>query len=220
MNNKKSLNTVCAGAIFLFLISVTFLVASEEIRPPAAAKKPNIIQIHEDKVTDNYFWLREKTNPEVIEYLNAENRYAEQMLAGTKELQEKLYQEMLSRIKETDLSVPYKKGAYFYYNRTIQGKQYPIYCRKKGSLEAAEEVLLDLNELAAGKQFMAVGDFDVSDDGNLLAYSTDETGFRVYNLFIKDLRTGKLLPDRVNDVGLVLLGYGQQDPFSHHQRFS
>ena len=199
MNNRKM---VRCTVIFLFFI-VSFLAASDEIQPPVAVKKPKLIQIHEDQITDNYFWLREKTNPEVIDYLNAENRYAERMLAHTRELQETLYKEMLSRIKETDLSVPYKKDGYFYYTRTVKGNQYPIYCRKKESLESQEVILLDLNELAAGKKFMAVGEFEISDDGNLLAYSTDETGFRVYNLFIKDLRTGKLLPDRADDVGSV-----------------
>src|SRR3990172_4049567 len=125
------------------------------------------------------------------------------MLAHTKPQQEKIYDEMLSRIKETDLSVPYRKGDYFYYTRTEKGKQYPIYCRKKGSIEGTEEILLDLNAMAVGKQFLSVGAFAVSDDGNLLAYSTDETGFRVYNLFIKDLRTGQLLTDRAEDVGSV-----------------
>ncbi len=201
MNIRQKVIIVCAGAIFLF--SISFPVCPEEAQPPVAAKKPKVIRIHDDEVTDNYFWLREKDNPEVIAYLNAENQYAERMLAHTKDIQDKLYQEMLSRIKETDLSVPYRMNGYFYYTRTIQGKQYPVYCRKKGSLESAEEILLDLNELGAGKKFMDIGDFEVSDDGNLLAYSTDETGFRVYNLFVKDLRTGRLLPDRVNDVGGV-----------------
>ncbi len=200
MNNTK-LFRIYAAILLCVLISLN--VSAKDIQPPVAPKKPKIIRIHEDEVVDNYFWLREKTNHEVLQYLNAENAYAEQMLAHTKGLQEKLYNEMLSRIKETDLSVPFKMDDYFYYSKTEKGKQYPVYYRKKGSLHGAEEVLLDLNELAKGKKFMGLGDFEISDDGNLMAYSTDETGFRVYNLFIKDLRTGKLFPDRAEDVGSV-----------------
>lgn len=200
MNNTR-LFRLYAAVLLCTLISLS--VSSQDLKPPVAPKRPKIIRIHEDEVVDNYFWLREKTNPEVLQYLNAENVYAEQMLAHTKELQEKLYNEMLSRIKETDLSVPYQTDGYFYYSKTEKGKQYPVYYRKKGSLQGAEEILLDLNELAKGKKFMGLGDFEISDDGNLMAYSTDETGFRVYNLFVKDLRTGKLLPDRPEDVGSV-----------------
>jgi oligopeptidase B len=189
--------------VLYLLFFVSFNLFSQDLQPPVAAKKPKVIRLHGDEIVDNYFWLREKTNPEVLKYLNAENEYAEQMLAHTKPIQQKLYNEMLSRIKETDLSVPFKMGGYFYYNKTEKGKQYPVYFRKKGSLDAPEETLLDLNELAKGKKFMSIGSFEISDDGNLVAFSTDETGFRVYNLFVKDLRSGKLLPDRAEDVGSV-----------------
>ena len=195
------MNKTLSAVVSLFFC---FALTAQDLKPPIAAKKPHSIRIHEDEVIDNYFWLREKTNPEVVAYLKAENEYAEKMLAHTKPLQEKLYNEMLSRIKETDLSVPSKSDGYFYYVRTEKGKQYPAILRKKGSLDAPEELLLDLNELAKGKKFMGLGTFAVSDDGNLLAYSTDETGFRVYNLFVKDLRTGKLLPDSADDVGAVM----------------
>src|SRR5262245_50428024 len=198
--NKKTILIACSA----ILVFISLQVFSQEILPPVAAKKPKVIPIQGDEIIDNYFWLREKTNPEVLQYLNAENAYAEKMLAHTKNLQEKLYNEMVSRIKETDLSVPSKNGQYFYYEKTENGKQYPVLYRKKGSLEAPEEVLLDLNELAKGKKFMALGTFQVSDDDNLLAYSTDETGFRVYNLFVKDLRKGTLLPDSAKDVGGVM----------------
>ncbi len=122
----------------------------------------------------------------------------------TEELQAKLYAEMISHIKETDVSVPFRDGAYFYYSRTEQGAQYPIYCRKHGSLDAGEEVMLDMNQLAAGEAFMALGALTVSDDGNLLAYSTDTTGFRQYTLHIKDLRTGEVLADQAQRVGSVV----------------
>jgi oligopeptidase B len=118
-------------------------------------------------------------------------------------LQEKLYNEMISHIKQTDTNVPYRQGNYFYYSRTEEGKQYPIYCRKKGSLDAPEEVVLDQNELAKGQKFMSVGTFVPSDDGNLLAYSTDNTGYRQFTLQVKDLRTGQLFPERIERVNGV-----------------
>ena len=121
----------------------------------------------------------------------------------TEPLQKKLYEEMLSRIKQTDVDVPYKEGGYFYYSRTEAGKQYGIHCRKKGSMDAAEEVLLDVNELAKGHAFMSLGAFNVSDDGNLLAYTTDNTGFRQFTLAVKDLRTGKMLVDHAERVDSV-----------------
>jgi oligopeptidase B len=185
------------------LLAVSTLQAKEISAPPIAAKKPRTYAVHGEERVDNYYWPREKTNPEAVNYLKAENAYADQMLAHTKPLQEKLYKEMLSRIKETDLSVPYRKGEYFYYSRTEQGKQYPMFCRKKGSLEAKEELLLDLNVLAQGKTFMSLGASEVSDDGNLLAFSTDPTGFRVFDLQVKDLRTGEILTDHAEDVGSV-----------------
>lgn len=185
----------------LFFLTTNFALA--QLAPPVAGKRPKSDTIHGDLRVDDYFWLREKTNPEVKKYLNAENAYAEQLLAPTKGLQEKLYQEMLGRIKETDLSVPYRQGDYFYYSRTEQGKQYSIHCRKKGTLGAPEEITLDLNQLAVGKSFMGLGAYAVSDDGNLLAFSTDSTGFRIYNLQIKNLATGELLPDHAKDVGSV-----------------
>jgi hypothetical protein len=154
--------------------------------PPVAKKVPKITEIHGRKLVDNYFWLRDKKNPEVRAYLEAENVYTEAVMKPTKPLQDKLYTEMLSRIKETDVEVPYKEGAYFYYSRTEAGKQYSIHCRKRGSLDAPEEVVLDINELAKGQAFMRVAAYDVSEDGNLLAYSTDTTGFRQYVLAVKD----------------------------------
>jgi len=168
--------------------------------PPVAKKLPKVTEINGHKMVDNYFWLRDKKNPEVKAYLEAENAYTDAVMKPTEALQKKLYDEMLSRIKETDVEVPYKEGGYFYYVRTEAGKQYPIRCRKKGSMAAAEEVILDVNELAKGQTFMSLGAFDVSDDGNLLAYATDNTGFRQFTLAVKDLRTGKVLPDHAERV--------------------
>lgn len=173
------------------------------LRPPMTEKKTKTTKIHDDTMIDDYFWLREKSNPEVIKHLEAENAYAEAMMKPTAGLQDKLYKEMVGHIKETDRGVPYRWGGYFYYTRTEQGKQYPIYCRMKGSVEAPEEVVLDQNEMAKGLTFFSIGAFVPSDDGNLLAYSTDTTGYRQYKLQIKDMRTGQLLPESFERVGNV-----------------
>src|SRR5882672_421768 len=173
------------------------------LQPPMTEKKTKTTKIHDDTMIDDYFWLREKTNPQVIAHLDAENSYAEAMMKPTAALQDKLYKEMVGHIKETDVSVPYRWGDYFYYTRTEQGKQYQINCRKRGNLDAKEEVVLDQNELARGLKFFSVGVFVPSDDGNLLAYSTDVTGYRQYKLQIKDLRTGQLLPETFERVGNV-----------------
>lgn len=193
--------------------------------PPVAKKVPKITELHGHKLVDNYFWLRDKKNPEVRAYLEAENAYTEAVMKPTQPLQKKLYDEMLSHIKETDVEVPYKEGAYFYYSRTEAGKQYSIRCRKRGSLDAPEEVVLDINELAKGQAFMRVAAYDVSEDGNLLAYSTDNTGFRQYMLAVKDLRTGKLLVDHAEKVGSVVwandnktLFYTVEDPAKRQYR--
>jgi len=159
---------------------------------------------HGETVVDNYFWLREKSNPEVVQYLDAENAYT---AATTKTLQpfaDSLYSEMLARIKQTDLSVPVRRGEYLYYTRTVEGLQYPIQCRRKGNMEALEEVLLDPNELAKTHKFVGVGNFVVSDDANLLAYSVDFSGFRQYTLHVKDLRSGKTLPDTAERVTAIV----------------
>jgi oligopeptidase B len=172
--------------------------------PPAAPRRPTATVRHGEIFVDDFAWLRNKEDPATIAYVEAENRYADAAMAPTAELRERLYREMLGRIKETDLSVPVRRGAYWYYTRTEEGKQYAIHCRRFGSPTGGDElVLVDVNDLARGKPFMSLGDLVVSDDANLLAYSTDETGFRQYTLVIKDLRTGALLEfrrDRVTSV--------------------
>ena len=172
-------------------------------QPPVAERAPHKTDIHGETLIDNYFWLRERNNPKVKAYLEAENAYTDAVMQPTKPLQERLYQEMVGHIKETDLSVPYKYGDYFYYSRTEAGKQYQIYCRKRGSLSAPEEITLDLNELAKGHSFLGLGDYAVSDDGNLLAYSLDTTGYRQYTLYIKNLQTGQLMPEQIERVDSV-----------------
>src|SRR5438270_11845318 len=208
MNMTKQ--TVCAAAL-LVLLSVSYPTLTLEAAdkpsalptPPIAKQIPNVTEIHGQKLVDNYFWLRDKKNPEVKAYLDAENAYTDSVMKPTEPLQSKLYGKLLGRIKETDVDVPYKYGEYFYYARTEAGKQYPIRCRRKGGRDAPEEVLLDLNELAKGQTFMAIAAYQVSDDSNLLAYSTDNTGFRQYTLAVKDLRTGKLLSDHIEKTGSV-----------------
>jgi oligopeptidase B len=168
--------------------------------PPAATVKPRVDTLHGEIRTDNYFWIRDKTNPEVISYLNAENAYTAAKMAHTEALQQKLYDEMLSRIKENDVSVPYRENGYYYSTRTEKGKSYAIRVRRKGSLNAPEEVFLDDNALAAGKKFSSVGDWAVTPGGSRLAYLHDTTALRVYTLYVKDLRTGKLLADSISRV--------------------
>jgi oligopeptidase B len=177
-------------------------MSNNTLNPPVADRRPHTTTVHGDTRTDDYFYLREKTNPDVLAYLNAENEYADGYMKPTEGLQQKLYDEMLGRIQETDLSVPYPEGAYLYYTRTEEGKQYPIYCR---SDETGELVTLDLNALANenGYKFLSVGAYRVSDDGRYLAYTTDTTGFREYTLRIKDLQTGEHLPDVLERVASV-----------------
>jgi len=175
-------------------------------KPPVAKKVPRKTEIHGRTLVDDYFWMREKTNPEVIANLKAENAYADSMTAGAARFRSTLYDEMLRRIKETDVNVPYRQDGYYYYTRTQAGQQYPIFCRKRGSLEAAEEVLLDENRMAADSAYFSLGDTEVSDDGNLLAYTTDTTGFRQYTLHIKDLRTGKVLGDTAERITSLVWG--------------
>ena len=177
--------------------------------PPTARKQHTETQIHGVLLADDYAWLRDKENPDVTAYLEAENAYAEAVMAPLAGLRKELYKEMLSQIKQTDVSVPFRDGDWWYYSRTEEGLQYGIYCRKRGGpagpdADAAEEVLLDGNELAKGQAFFAIGDTDISDDGRWLAYTTDTTGFRQYTLHIKDLVTSKTLADEVERVGSVV----------------
>jgi oligopeptidase B len=172
--------------------------------PPTGRRQHTETEIFGHRLVDDYAWLREKANPEVIAYLEEENAYTEAVMLPTKDLQGRLYAEMVSHIKETDVSVPFKDRGYFYYSRTEQSLQYPIYCRKKDSLENPEEVILDVNQLAQGHEFMALGTVAVSDDGELLAYSTDVTGFRQYTLHIKNLATGQLHGDHAERVGSIV----------------
>ena len=183
---------------------------SATVQPPVAKRIPHPTHRHGHTLQDDYFWLREKESNEVRAYLEAENDYTDAVMAPTKDLQETLYREMLSHIKETDTSVPYRDGDWYYLTHTVEGSQYAIHCRRRAAADrtydasAPEEVLLDVNKLAEGKPFMALGTLSVSPDGNLLAYTTDETGFRQYTLHVKDLRSGELLPDTAERVGSLV----------------
>ena len=179
------------------------VIGTENAQPPLARREPVEHVLHGDRRTDHYAWLREKQNPDVIAYLNEENAYTDAVMRGTEGFQESLYREMLGRILQTDLSVPYRLRGYLYFTRTEEGKQYPIHCRKRDEEGAPEELLLDLNALAEGHSFLGLGSFAVSDDNQLLAYSADTTGFRQFMLHIKDLRTGETLPKVVERVTSV-----------------
>jgi len=184
-------------------LSQLVATASSAPRPPIAARRRVEHCLHGDLRMDDYAWLREKENPEVIRHLEAENGYSNAVLRPTEPFQESLYNEMLSRIQQTDLSVPYQLRGCLYFTKTLEGKQYPLHYRRGTSATSAEELLLDLNALAEGHSFLGLGAFEVSDDNHLLAYSTDITGFRQHTLQIKDLRTAELLPFRAERVTSV-----------------
>lgn len=168
-----------------------------EQSPPIAAKRPHVHALHGDHRIDNYFWLRERTDSAVVEYLEAENTYTEAMMQHTEPLQTLLYHEMLGRIKETDTSVAVRRGDFYYYTRTEAGQAYPIHCRKHGSLDAPAVVLLDQNQLAAGHDYFRLGTFQVSPDHQWLAYSVDTTGAELYTLYFLDLATGNVAPETI-----------------------
>ncbi len=213
--------------VLSILIAVTFStmsIAQETIKPPVAKKEPKVLKIHGYEITDNYAWMRdrnEKKDPEIVKYLEAENAYTESHMGSHKAFVDNLYNEMLGRIKQTDLSVPVKMGDYWYFNKTVEGKQYPTYFRSKARDGKDAELLIDQNEMATGFKYFAIGAFEPSDDGNFLAFSTDTTGYRQYTLQIKDLRTGKLLADKIERVTSTewspdgkYIFYAQEDPVS------
>src|SRR5580704_10389335 len=170
------------------------------VKPPVAKKIHTQKTVNGKALVDDYAWLRERSNPDVKALLEAENAYAAYVMKPTEARQKKLYDEIVSHIKESDDTVPFRKDGYYYYTRTEKGKQYFQLCRKKGSLQAPEQIILDLNQMGEGQKFMAVGQWSVSDDGNLLAYTTDNVGFRQYHLHVCDLRTMQDLPDTTERV--------------------
>ena len=167
--------------------------------PPKAAIRPHAMTMHGHTRIDNYYWLNERENPEVLAYLEAENQYADACLKHTEPLQEQLFKEITSRIKQDDNSVPIMIRDYYHYTRFEEGKEYPIYCRKKHSLEAEEEVILDGNVLAEGHAFFEIGEVSLSEDDRLLAYSVDIVSRRIYTVYVKDLQTGELVGEPIEN---------------------
>ena len=216
--NISLLSVVCLGILGCEATSAGRM--KRVIQAPTAKVVPYELTKHGDVRVDNYYWLKERENSEVIDYLNAENDYTQAMTAQTEELQKNLFAEIKGRIKQTDESVPYRKNGYFYYSRFEDGKQYRMHCRKKGSLAAAEEVMIDANQLAEGHSFFSVRGLRVSSNNTLLAYAVDTRGRRIYTLKFKNLETGEVLQDTIHNVtGNVAwandnrtLFYSKQDP--------
>lgn len=193
--------------LILIVLTLTFaascknekMTEKETIQAPIAEKIPKELKIHDDVRIDNYYWLNEKENPKVIAHLNAENEYYETLTAHTKKFQEYLFEEMKGRIKEDDESVPYKKNGYYYITRYETGKQYPIYTRKKGSLEGDEEIIFDVNKMAEGHEYYAMAGLNVSENNKLIAFAVDTISRRQYNLQFKNLETGEIYPEVINN---------------------
>lgn len=193
-----------------------FIVAA----PPISKKINQELSIHGHTRIDPYYWLNDRSNPEVIDYLNQENDYLKEQLRHTEEFQESLFEEMKGRIKEEDESVPYLKHGYYYYTKFIKGGEYPIFCRRNGSMSAEEEILLDINILAQDQDYMNVGSIEVASNQQLLAFSQDSVGRRIYDIRFKNLLTGEFLEDRIYSVtGNIVwandnqtLFYSRQDP--------
>ncbi|HEY8795365.1 MAG TPA: S9 family peptidase [Gemmatimonadaceae bacterium] len=187
---------VISFALFALVVDLP----AQRFAPPRAEKVARVDTLHGDERVDNYYWLRDKANPKVIAYLDSENAYTATGMRHTEALQSKLYGEILGRVKETDLTAPYRDKGYWYYSRTERGKSYPILCRKRGSLDAKEEIYLDENALAKGKKFFSIGGLEISPDSKRIAYLEDTTALRVYTLYVKDLQTGKLLADTLGTI--------------------
>ncbi|MES2558446.1 MAG: S9 family peptidase [Bacteroidota bacterium] len=180
--------------LLVFASCITLISCQQQMKdskPPVAAIKPHTFKEHGNTRTDNYFWLKERENPEVIAYLNAENAYCDEILKDTKPDEEALFNELKARIKENDESVPYKDGGYYYYNKYEQGKDYAINFRKKGSLQGKEELLMDENERAKGHSYYDLGSLEITNNNNMLAYSEDTISRRLYVIRFRDLTTGK-----------------------------
>lgn len=193
---------------FFTFLAVAFaaaisISAQQDMKPPVPKKVPSVLKIHGYEIVDNYAWMRdrnEKKNPEIIKYLEDENAYTEFHMGKYRGFVDSLYNEMLGRIKQTDLSVPYKKGSYWYFSKVEEGKQYPTYLRSKTQDGKDPEILLDQNKMAEGFKYFSISIFEPSDDGNLLAFATDTTGYRQYLLQVKNLRTGEILSDKIERV--------------------
>jgi oligopeptidase B len=183
--------------IWLFILSTSFSYAQKNMKPPIATKAPKSLVTHGDERIDNYYWLNNREDKNVITYLKEENAYTKKTLQPTDHFRENLFKEMVGRVKQTDLSVPYRVRGYMYYNRYEEGKEYPIYCRKKDVTDAKEEIMLDVNIMAKGADYYDVTGLSVSPDNNLLAYGVDNVSRRKYTLYIKNLTTGEIYKETV-----------------------
>jgi len=196
---KKYAFLSCVCVIFAANAQTKKTQMTETITPPVAAIKAKKLEKHGDVRTDNYYWLNDRENPEVIDYLNKENAYYNAMTAGQKEFQKELFEEMKSRIKEDDSSVPYFYNGYYYITRFEKGKDYPIYARKKGSLDAKEEIMFDCNELAKGHSYFNLGGLNISEDNTWVAFGVDTVSRRQYTIQVKNLKTGEVLPFKIEN---------------------
>lgn len=196
-NNWQGRTLFISAVVFLSIFIVSNCTPAKKAEPPVAEIIPKELTIHGHTRVDNYYWLNERENPKVIEYLEAENAYKDAVLKHTERLQEKLYDEIIGRIKQTDLSVPYKDNNYYYYTRYEEGREYPVYCRKKETLEADEEILLNVNEMAKGYDYYSVAGHSVSTNNKLIAFGVDTVSRRKYTIYFKDLTTGELLSDQI-----------------------
>jgi oligopeptidase B len=183
--------------ILIFQMTFSQKMNHEGIPLPVATKKPHPLTIHDQTRNDNYYWLKQREDKEVLDFLNAENAYLDKVMAPLVNDQNAIFEEMKSRIKEQDESVPYKDGSYYYYTKFVEGGEYPVYCRKKGSLKGLEEILLDGNVMAKGQKYFNIGGFEVSDNENILAFGVDTISRRNYTVQFKDLSTGKILDDKL-----------------------
>lgn len=191
------MRTIIPIIILTLVIVLPACKTKDRMNSPVAEKRPTELTIHGDTRIDNYYWLRDRENPEVIAYLDDENAYREAMMKETEELQEKLYDEIVGRIKQDDQSVPYFKNGYYYYTRYEEGKEYPIYCRKPGNLDAEEEIMLNVNEMAEGYAYYAVSGLSVSTNNRFLTFGVDTVSRRKYTIYVKDLTTGRILDDQI-----------------------
>ncbi len=200
LNQRRTVARLTAVVLGTLLWSVTAPALADEPTPPEADRRPHEMTIHGDTRVDPYYWLRDRDDPEVIAYLEAENEYAREVMAHTEDLQEELFDEIVGRLDPDESSVPYELNGYWYYTRYEEGKDYPIYCRKEGTLDAPEEVMVDANELAEGHSYFALRGLTVSSDNQMIAYAIDTVGRRKYTVHFKNLETGEVLDQTIENV--------------------
>ena len=216
MKYKLIVSLVCV--IFAFSCKKENQKTTSELMAPIASKKDTTLEIHGDKRIDSYFWMNQRENPEVIKYLEEENEYYNQMTAHTKEFQKALFDEMKSRIKEDDESVPYFYNGYYYLTRFEKGKEYPVFTRRKGNLTAKEEIMFDCNVLAKGHKYFKLTGLSISPNNKLVTFATDLVGRRIYNVQIKNLETGEILADKMeNTTGNSVWANDNETVFYTHQ---